>query len=710
MRALTVRLFILLGLLFPALTALAAPVPPQFASAAFYGGAGDQHATGVSIGNGSIYITGNNRPETSSASDVAYLASYAIPPAATPVWARSWAYGNLYGVTQTGNGVYTAGNSYTLTTDNVGGKETKGIMAQFPLDGSNGPDSDGAVSIAKPNFFSYTGFENLNSVQAAVEGANTYLYAAGGGQPCSWAAYIVAKYDTAGTLIASATDSSVGISFNTCSVPSNGGSNSTSLTALNGNVYAAGYSGWASEGASDIYGRPTIWKYNSALALQWRSKDTTINGFYNAITSLGNAIYAVGYKVTVTSGVTVANSEDYLIEKYDEAGNLLWSQTSGGANTDILTGVVAIGTRLFAVGYTRSQGAGGADAVILEIDPSTGSTLSTTLYGGAQDDLANSVATDGTDLYIVGESKSFASAAGNVVGQNDLMLLRYVLPASASPSLSYSAETGYGTVGVSPATGTASTVFTYKAVYTQPANTAPSMISVCIDASPCSAMSMDTSASAALHDSNYANGEQYVYTTSLAAGAHTYYFTASDGTNSVNLPASSSLSGPTISNLSITTSTLPDGTVSAAYSQTLAVTGGTAPYTFSATSLPAGLSLNASTGVISGTPTTSGLTGFSVSVTDATSAVFNKTFSINVVASGSSGSSAWTTQAPMPTPAVSPSAAVINGIMYVAGGGNSSGQPLAALQAYNPATNSWSTLASMPGVRNQSDGGAVING
>ncbi|MBY0502299.1 MAG: carboxypeptidase regulatory-like domain-containing protein [Bryobacteraceae bacterium] len=57
--------------------------------------------------------------------------------------------------------------------------------------------------------------------------------------------------------------------------------------------------------------------------------------------------------------------------------------------------------------------------------------------------------------------------------------------------------------------------------------------------------------------------------------------------------------------LSISTTSLPNGTVGVPYSQTLAGGGGTSPRTWSLASgvLPAGLSLNASTGVISGTPT-----------------------------------------------------------------------------------------------------------
>ncbi len=57
--------------------------------------------------------------------------------------------------------------------------------------------------------------------------------------------------------------------------------------------------------------------------------------------------------------------------------------------------------------------------------------------------------------------------------------------------------------------------------------------------------------------------------------------------------------------LVITTASLPSSQIGTLYSQTLAATGGTTPYTWSVTSgtLPAGLNLNASTGVISGTPT-----------------------------------------------------------------------------------------------------------
>ena len=59
--------------------------------------------------------------------------------------------------------------------------------------------------------------------------------------------------------------------------------------------------------------------------------------------------------------------------------------------------------------------------------------------------------------------------------------------------------------------------------------------------------------------------------------------------------------------LAITSSALPDGQVDKAYSATLSATGGATPYSWALTSgtLPAGLSLDTSSGAITGTPSVS---------------------------------------------------------------------------------------------------------
>ena len=71
---------------------------------------------------------------------------------------------------------------------------------------------------------------------------------------------------------------------------------------------------------------------------------------------------------------------------------------------------------------------------------------------------------------------------------------------------------------------------------------------------------------------------------------------------------------PVCPTITVSPGTLPSGSVGTAYSQTLSASGGTAGYTFAVSSgtLPTGLTLNASTGVISGTPTTSNASGVSL--------------------------------------------------------------------------------------------------
>jgi subtilisin family serine protease len=84
--------------------------------------------------------------------------------------------------------------------------------------------------------------------------------------------------------------------------------------------------------------------------------------------------------------------------------------------------------------------------------------------------------------------------------------------------------------------------------------------------------------------------------------------------------ATKSLSITVVDPLVITTSSLPDGTVGASYSQTVSASGGQMPYSWTLASgsgpLPPGLSLGASSGTISGTPTSAGSYSFTVQVAD----------------------------------------------------------------------------------------------
>ncbi|MBI3804504.1 MAG: fibronectin type III domain-containing protein [Nitrospirae bacterium] len=147
------------------------------------------------------------------------------------------------------------------------------------------------------------------------------------------------------------------------------------------------------------------------------------------------------------------------------------------------------------------------------------------------------VASDGSNTYTLPTSAPSVPLPGPNVSVNE-------------PFLQFSSATGYGTDGVNPDNGeSGSTQFTYKVVYTHPDNNRPLYVKVHIDGDSGRLMSLDSSASAALKDGNYVNGEQYTYSTNLGIGSHTYLFEASDGGKQVFLPLVPSLgifSGPTV--------------------------------------------------------------------------------------------------------------------------------------------------------------------
>jgi len=68
----------------------------------------------------------------------------------------------------------------------------------------------------------------------------------------------------------------------------------------------------------------------------------------------------------------------------------------------------------------------------------------------------------------------------------------------------------------------------------------------------------------------------------------------------------------------------------------------------------------------------------------------------------------WTPKAPMPTPNSGPAIAVVNGLLYAIGGGNGT-TAVATVEAYDPATDTWTSKAPMPTARGGLSA-AVVNG
>jgi hypothetical protein len=123
--------------------------------------------------------------------------------------------------------------------------------------------------------------------------------------------------------------------------------------------------------------------------------------------------------------------------------------------------------------------------------------------------------------------------------------------------------------------------------------------------------------------------------------------------------------GPTP--LSVSTTALPNGTQSMPYDQNLAAAGGITPYSWSRTAgtLPTGLNLSLS-GKISGTPTATGTSSFTVQVSDSSNPVQKATraLSITIVASSGCPCTIWPSTAVPSVADVGPDSPVELGVSF----------------------------------------------
>jgi hypothetical protein len=135
-----------------------------------------------------------------------------------------------------------------------------------------------------------------------------------------------------------------------------------------------------------------------------------------------------------------------------------------------------------------------------------------------------------------------------------------------------------------------------------------------------------------------------VYGTPTATGSFIFGILLSDkGVQQVHRSFTIAITSP----ISITSGNL-GGTAGVAYSQTLTASGGTAPYTWSVASgnLPSGLTLNSSTGVISGTPQASGSFVITIGVKDANNILGGQTVTITITAAAGTAPNATITLTP----------------------------------------------------------------
>ncbi len=198
---------------------------------------------------------------------------------------------------------------------------------------------------------------------------------------------------------------------------------------------------------------------------------------------------------------------------------------------------------------------------------------------------------------------------------------------STGPSAPFSGSRGY-TLNVNEIVPVAGAVSA-----TVNANSSANPITLNLSGGTATSVAIGTAAS---HGTASASGTTVTYTPTpgfSSSDSFTYTATNTAGTSS---PATVivTVNRPTLA-LSPAAGALPGGTTDVAYSQSMTASLGTAPYTYGLTitsgTLPTGLSFNAATGTLSGTPTTTGTVNFTVSAVDAYGASGSAAYSLTTI-------------------------------------------------------------------------------
>ena len=417
------------------------------------------------------------------------------------------------------------------------------------------------------------------------------------------------------------------------------------------------------------------------VAVSYSQTNTASGGITPYVYSVSAGSLPAGTTLDTSSGVvsgipTTAGAFSYTIKAMDNGGGSMTQTISGTIAPLLVLTSATPGNAEVGVSYSQANTASGGTTPYVysvsagalpagtTLNTSTGLVSGTPSTAGAYNytikvvDKAGTSATKSTSGTIAPVLKLSSTTPGNAeVG------VSYSQANTASGGTSpytYSVSAGSlpaGTTlntstGVVSGTPTATGAFSYSIMVTDAVNaTASQPISGTVNA----ALALTATPSAAAQvgvDYSQANTASlgvapYTYSVSAgalptgttlntstglvsgkptAAGAFTYTIMATDA---VGATVTKSTSGTVAPVLKLSSTTPGNAEVGVSYSQANTASGGTLPYTYSvsAGSLPAGTTLNTSTGVVSGTPTATGAFNYSIMVTDAVNATASQPIS-----------------------------------------------------------------------------------
>ncbi len=369
-------------------------------------------------------------------------------------------------------------------------------------------------------------------------------------------------------------------------------------TTVNCTVVTLGIAGAASYAYTGIPGTPaapTATAGITSATVTWTapaSNNSPITGYVVTPYLNGVAQTPLSFGASTTTqpltGLTAGGSYTFTVAAVNAIGTGAASPQSAAVVPYTLPGAPVIGTPSpgnSAATVTWSAPASNGGSAI------TGYVVTPYIAGVAQaaQTFSSTATTESVTGLTPGTSYTFKVAAVNAAGTGPASAMSSAVTVNASPSLTFGPPPA-GEVSIPYSDQLTATGGTGALAWSVSSGSLPPGLSL--------------GSSTGLLSGTPTAGGSYAFTVQVADTAGG---TASKAVSLV-IAAAPSLSNPAP----------PAGQAGVAYSDTLAVTGGTGPFTWavSSGSLPPGLALNASTGVLSGTPAGMGLYTFTVKVTD----------------------------------------------------------------------------------------------
>lgn len=358
------------------------------------------------------------------------------------------------------------------------------------------------------------------------------------------------------------------------------------------------------------------------------------------------------YNLSITEQPPIANAVTAVVPVNSSSNTITPNLTGGNATSLDVPSQPANGSASvngLTLTYTPNPGFVGTDSFDYTASNASGASLAATVtVTVANPSLAISPAAGALPAAIVGTAYSQTITTSGGTGTYTYAVTAGALPAGLSLSAA-------GVITGTP-TGVASASFTITATdtasafglvsytlavgpalpvasdvpFTVAANVAATPVPLALSGGPATSVAVVVGPS---HGVAAVSGVGISYTpTAGYSGADSFTYIASNASgDSAPATVTITITAPTLT-LSPVPGALPAGMVGASYNQTIVASDGTAPYTYAVTggALPAGITLNPSSGALTGAPTTAGSASFTVTATDAYSAMGSGTYMLDV--------------------------------------------------------------------------------